>query len=156
MTTIEEAAKKLADTLAVEEPKGLVYNAFKEGANWALQNQWHDASKELPDDNEQVIGRYFYGCEDHSCHDDKIVYCQTNGKRWNADKKCIEDIKKEYQFKPFDRVLVRDEIEETWEINFLSHKAFKYDGYQCLDRCYLYCVPYNGNEELLGTTNSPI
>jgi hypothetical protein len=62
---------------------------------------------------------------------------------------------KEYQFKPFDRVLVRDEIEETWEINFLSHKAFKYDGYQCLDRCYLYCVPYNGNEELLGTTNSP-
>ena len=81
---------------------------------------------------------------------------KKDGKRWNDEKKFIEDIKKEYKFKPFDRVLVRDEIEETWEINFLSHKAFKYDGYQCLDRCYLYCVPYNGNEELLGTTNSPI
>ena len=25
------------------------------GANWALQNQWHDASKELPEDGIKVI-----------------------------------------------------------------------------------------------------
>ena len=55
MTTIEEAAKKLADTLAVEEPKGLVYNAFKEGAKWALQNQWHDVKNELPCNHPELI-----------------------------------------------------------------------------------------------------
>ena len=78
------------------------------------------------------------------------------GKRWNAEKKCIEDIKKEYQFKPFDRVLVRDDIEDLWEINFFSHKANKDEyGYRCLDCYYIYCIPYEGNEELLGTTNSP-
>lgn len=81
---------------------------------------------------------------------------KKDGKRWNADKKCIEDIKKEYQFKPFDRVLVRDDIEDLWEINFFSHKANKDEyGYRCLDCYYIYCIPYEGNEELLGTTNSP-
>ena len=81
---------------------------------------------------------------------------KKDGKRWNAEKKCIEDIKKEYQFKPFDRVLVRDDIEDLWEINFFSHKANKDEyGYRCLDCYYIYCIPYEGNEELLGTTKSP-
>ena len=85
---IEEAAKQYSEERFFEND-GDVSNvreiSFEAGANWALQNQWHDATKELPDDNEQVIGRYFYGCEDHSCHDDKIVYCQTNGKDWFTD-----------------------------------------------------------------------
>ena len=81
---------------------------------------------------------------------------KKDGKCWNAEKKCIEDIKKEYQFKPFDRVLVRDDIEDLWEINFFSHKANKDEyGYRCLDCYYIYCIPYEGNEELLGTKNSP-
>ena len=80
---------------------------------------------------------------------------KKDGKCWNAEKKCIEDIKKEYKFKPFDRVLVRDDIEDLWEINFFSHKANKDEyGYRCLDCYYIYCIPYEGNEELLGTTNS--
>ena len=32
-----------------------IQSAFQVGANWALQNQWHDASKELPEDNKMVI-----------------------------------------------------------------------------------------------------
>ena len=59
--------------------------AFIAGAKWALENQWRDARKELPEDNEQVIGRYFIGCEDHNCHDDKIVYSQDNGENWFTD-----------------------------------------------------------------------
>ena len=62
-----------------------ILSAFFSGANWAIENQWHDTSEELPEDNEQVIGRYFFGCEDHNCHGDKIVYCQTNGKDWFTD-----------------------------------------------------------------------
>ena len=79
---------------------------------------------------------------------------KKEGKCWNAEKKCIEDIKKEYKFVPFQKVLVRDEIDDFWEINFFSHKAFKYDGYRCLDRCYLYCIPFEGNEHLLGTNKN--
>lgn len=81
---------------------------------------------------------------------------EKDGKRWNAENKCIEKIKEECKFKPFDRVLVRDDIEDLWEINFFSHKANKDEyGYRCLDCYYIYCIPYEGNEELLGTTNSP-
>ena len=32
-----------------------ILSAFFSGANWALENQWHDASKELPEDNKMVI-----------------------------------------------------------------------------------------------------
>lgn len=82
---------------------------------------------------------------------------RTEGKRWNAEKKCIEDIKKEYQFKPFDRVLVRDDDEEEWGINLFSHYA-SVDSYRFVcsgNEGFNQCIPYEGNEELLGTTNSP-
>ena len=32
-----------------------IQSAFFSGANWALENQWHDASKELPEDGIKVI-----------------------------------------------------------------------------------------------------
>lgn len=62
------------------------------------------------------------------------------------------------EFKLFDKVLVRDKNNEPW-------KADIYLGYDEEDKCYRYkctrmnyqfCIPYEGNEYLLGTTNSPI
>ena len=55
--------------------------------------------------------------------------------------------------KPFDKVLVRDFDNETWEINFFSRLL---DGkhFKCLDLSYVQCIPYEGNEHLLGTTNN--
>jgi hypothetical protein len=32
-----------------------IQSAFFSGANWAIENQWHDASKELPEDGIKVI-----------------------------------------------------------------------------------------------------
>ena len=54
--------------------------------------------------------------------------------------------------KPFDKVLVRDFDNETWEINFFSRLL---DGkhFKCLDLTYVQCIPYEGNEHLLNTTN---
>lgn len=81
---------------------------------------------------------------------------KKDGKRWNADKKCIEDIKKEYQFKPFDRVLVRDSDIDVWQANlfgFVDNR--KAAIYRCVSYYWAQCIPYEGNEELLGTTNSP-
>ena len=79
------------------------------------------------------------------------------GKRWNAEKKCIEKIKEECKFKPFDRVLVRDYDKEEWGINLFSHYA-SVDSYRFVcsgNEGFNQCIHYEGNEELLGTTNSP-
>ena len=55
---IEEAAKQYSEERFFEND-GDVSNvreiSFEAGANWALENQWHDASKELPEDNKMVI-----------------------------------------------------------------------------------------------------
>lgn len=55
--------------------------------------------------------------------------------------------------KPFDRVLVRDYDDSVWACNFFSHYTQDDSAkYGCIDTCYKYCIPYKGNEELLGTT----
>jgi hypothetical protein len=54
--------------------------------------------------------------------------------------------------KPFDKVLVRDFDNETWEINFFSRlREGKY--FKCLDLSYMQCIPFKGNEHLYDTTN---
>ena len=78
------------------------------------------------------------------------------GKKWNAEKKCIEDIKEECELKPFQKVLVRYTDNDAWKANMFSHFI---DGtnykYICIDSSYKQCIPYEGNEKLLGTINSP-
>lgn len=83
------------------------------------------------------------------------------GKRWNPDTKQIEDLPKKCEFKPFDKVLVRDYLEDKWMPNFFSF----YDGtneykYGCIagnsDNVVFskYCIPYNEETaHLLGTTD---
>lgn len=70
----------------------------------------------------------------------------------------IEDEQKkpEHQFKPFDKVLVRDLENEEWKANFFSryYTDCGYD-YECVSGAYIQCIPYEGNEHLLGTTNKP-
>ena len=76
-----------------------------------------------------------------------------NGK-YNPDTLQVEPVKPECPFKPFDKVLVRDNNEQEWKINFFSHyKKDVYYKYYCLKSCYNQCIPYEGNEHLLGTTD---
>lgn len=64
-----------------------------------------------------------------------------------------EKQKSEYQFKPFDKVLVRDVDNEEWDCNLFS---LYYNGvYWCIGGIYIQCIKYEGNEHLLGTTNKP-
>lgn len=72
------------------------------------------------------------------------------GKQWNAEKKVIEDIKTEYQFKPFEKVLVRDCRSEAWRAAFFSY-INEYKRYVTTSMAWKYCIPYEGNESLLGT-----
>lgn len=74
------------------------------------------------------------------------------GKAWDAEKKQIVDIKKEHQFKPFEKVLVRDNYNDMWRASFFSH--IKEDDERYVTACltWKFCIPYIGNESLVGTT----
>ena len=78
-------------------------------------------------------------------------------KGYKYDKKQYKLVKQE--FKPFDRVLVRNSMYDNWISSLFSHynneTNEKYPFVCINDTYYRYCMPYNGNECLLGTANSP-
>ena len=73
------------------------------------------------------------------------------GKAWDAEKKQIVDLKPKVELKPFDKVLIRDINAEEWKASFFSYKEESH--YVCIEgHCWSQCIPYEGNEHLLGTT----
>ena len=76
---------------------------------------------------------------------------EKEGKVWDADKKQIVDLKPKVELKPFDKVLVRDFEDQAWQVSLFSYKDS--DSYYCCNGCaWSQCIPYIGNESLLGTT----
>lgn len=63
--------------------------------------------------------------------------------------------KPECEFKPFDKVLVRDGSRGKWKANLFSHKIEdKTFPYMCVSEAYEFCLPYNEQTaHLLGTTD---
>lgn len=76
------------------------------------------------------------------------------GKRWDAEKKLIVDLKPKVELKPFDKVLVRDCLDEMWRPSFFAcYLPFGREPYQVIGGEWVkLCIPYEGNESLLGTT----
>ena len=76
------------------------------------------------------------------------------GKTWDAEKKQIVNLKPKVELKPFDNVLVRHQKTEEWRANIFSHtdKTDEYLDYVCVNGRWEFCIPYEGNESLLGTT----
>ena len=76
---------------------------------------------------------------------------EKEGKAWDAEKKQIVDLKPKVELKPFDKVLIRDINAERWKASFFSYKEESH--YVSIEgRCWRQCIPYEGNESLLGTT----
>ncbi len=93
-----------------------------------------------------------------------IEYINTNlkkvNKRLNLETLEVEkskpEFKLEHEFQPFEKVLVRDVDTDKWTVDLYGFKENNDDYvYQCVGGCCVYCIPYEGNEHLLGTTNSP-
>lgn len=82
------------------------------------------------------------------------------GKRWNAEKKVVEDIPKTYAFKKGEPVLVRCGSENRWQLGafcWIDEKddtGFPYIvGNGLVGGGFKYCIPYNEKTMLLlGTT----
>lgn len=77
------------------------------------------------------------------------------GGKYNPDTLQVEPVKPECPFEPFDKVLVRNSAVKVWEANYFSHYRGEgnYYPYACVSCIYRYCIPYEGNEHLLGTTD---
>lgn len=75
----------------------------------------------------------------------------------------FEVTKKDYGFKPFDRVLVKHRTDESslWTCDIYSHRSkFADDVYnECIGDSYnlkdYYFIPYEGNDDLVGTNKEP-
>lgn len=74
------------------------------------------------------------------------------GKAWDAEKKQIVGLKPKVGLKPFDKVLVRDSASDKWRANLFGYIGKDWH-YYCIYANWNYCIPYEGNESLLGTTN---
>lgn len=78
-----------------------------------------------------------------------------NGK-YNPDTLRVEPVKPTCPFKPFDKVLVRDGVDEQWRINIFSHHQEKGGfPYVCMSGVYRDCIPYNEDTAQLLNTTSP-
>lgn len=63
--------------------------------------------------------------------------------------------KQEYEFKPYDKVLVRQCSEDKWEAMLFSNYTDKIHKYRCCGMNYMHCIPYNDQTaHLLGTTDN--
>ena len=82
------------------------------------------------------------------------------GGKYNPETLQVEPVKvvePKCPFEPFQKVLVRYNEDSVWRCELFSHyNTFnKQLPYVCLSSVYKYCIPYGGNQHLLGTTNNP-
>lgn len=73
-------------------------------------------------------------------------------KAWDAEKKQVVSLKPKDKFKPFDKVLVKDNPYGSWKPAFFWKKDDTQDlyPYKTIEgKMYRFCEPYEGNEHLL-------
>ena len=89
-----------------------------------------------------------YNIEQSEC----LLFPSKDNRDWNKFNLTVNT------FKPFDKVLVRDDIDEKWILSIFGCYEDEVDTdfpYVCLNGRYRYCIPYEGNEHLLNTPKSP-
>lgn len=111
----------------------------------------------------------------YSCCDDVYKYCipyrwheHLVGTRHSADSECSPSECSPSEtcrggLYPGMLVLVRDELTsdvDPWKVTLYSHCCRDIDGeedyvHMCCDNKYRYCIPYEGNERYVGTTDNP-
>lgn len=175
--TIEErlGGKLNRETLEVEKPQPEFKDGdivFMKGIKSELfANCIFILRSEYKDGDERAFYYAFYNVDDKYTLDEygntKVHYSlrlatdsekqqlfdalSKKGKRWDAEKKEVVNLKPKVELKPFDKVLVRDSKSDKWRANLLGYIGK--DGYYCCVYAnWIYCIPYEGNEHLLGTT----
>lgn len=78
-----------------------------------------------------------------------LLFPSRNQRNWSK----FQLPERPHHFKPFERVLVRDEDRHQWIATLFS--SYNPVGFLTASGCFSQCVPYEGNERLIGTTDSP-
>lgn len=103
------------------------------------------------EDSFQYDGKYMAKYHDAEC----MLFPSRDQRDWSkfgvTDQ--TTDQKQKTELKPFDKVLVRDSDHLKWECDLFSHLGDKEDVFVCISDWWRQCIPYEGNEHLLGTTN---
>lgn len=75
---------------------------------------------------------------------------------WDCEHKKILDMSIKVKLKPFDRVLCRDGVDKEWHIDLFESVLTDNSeyNYKCMVNVWKICIPYEGNEHLLGTTDN--
>lgn len=113
---------------------------------------WGDAWAGAMDQTINIIG------EIRTIHNDSIVvfFDKPIENFWRYPYFVLEKVEKpKCEFKPFDRVLVRDRAGDVWRPDIFSMYRAGAFPYYCMSHRYTYCIPYEGNEHLAGTTDAP-
>lgn len=96
-------------------------------------------------------GKYFGGYSEAEC----MLFPSKDQRDWNKfivpDQ--VPDQGTKHQFKPFDKVLARDRDDKKWDCDIFCHLDDKERVFICIRNWWRQCIPYEGNEHLLGTTN---
>lgn len=81
---------------------------------------------------------------------------KENGCEWDAEKKELKNIPKHYDianFQPKQCVLVRQGDGCAWRLDIFSNlKEGTVCQFECVGNSMVQCIPFDGNEHLLGTT----
>lgn len=98
-------------------------------------------------------------------YEDELLYTYTATGKYSAildeDKDDIileienEHKELEQQFKPFDKVLVRDTEKQGWLPRLFDSHVEQADFWTQDGKSWKMCIPYEGNESLVNTTNKP-
>lgn len=80
-----------------------------------------------------------------NCNGECILFPSKENRDWSTFKN--------YEFKPFDKVLVRDNDNDIWQINIFAYTVIGDYKYQTMTGGWKQCIPYEENEHLLGTSD---
>ena len=98
---------------------------------------------------EHIVRSYIPASEDMK---DKLFAAMDEaGYEWDG-----KTLKKKCQFKPFEKVLVRNNESLKWRCAFYSYfEPYSTYPHVTSNGDYAMCIPFKGNEHLVGTTNNP-
>ena len=147
--------------LATEEEKQRLFQAIKDnGYKW---NEETKTLEKLVEPKFKVKDRIKFKYHERS--PELIVKIKDNGYILSSGKTLMfqdEDAWELYTnkfdittLKPYDKVLVRDNNEQIWTIDYFSFidDDKRTCSFICIGHYADQCIPYEGNEHLLGTTN---
>lgn len=100
---------------------------------------------------ENYIMKFDKDGKNMTAHKEPTLFPSKDQRDWS--KFVVPDQK--HQFKPFDKVLVRVGDNYTWSCDLFNYIDETEGVYVGIGSVASQCIPYEGNEHLLGTTNNP-